>query len=71
MNIPGMVTLHRTISDECRKERTTMGAIEYVVEQVRHELGAIYDGWPIGLGVKVHIFVSVERPGVLDAGDTA
>lgn len=64
MNVPGMATYNRTITDRCRKNKSTLGACDEVVDAVRKELGLIYDGWPIGLGVQVHIVVSVERPEV-------
>jgi hypothetical protein len=60
--VDGMCTYNRTITDTCRKNKGTLGAMDEVTAAVRKELGAVYDGWPIGLGVKVHVVVTVERP---------
>ena len=60
MNIPGIKSFHRWITDTCRDRRGE--EITAVMVGVQEELRQLYQAWPQGSGAKIHVIVSVECP---------
>lgn len=61
--LPGAVAAHAIISDDCRRNRGNEGAFEEAIVRLRKQYDQIVDGWPIGSDVKIHLALTIERPG--------
>ena len=60
ITLQGRQALHAWISDDCRKMRGDDGAKEEALRRVREQLDSVLKGWKQGLGMKIHIGVTVE-----------
>jgi len=58
--LPGIVGLHAVISDQCRANRTDIGAIDEALAHVRAEMIATLPFRPTGSGTLLHVIFTVE-----------
>ena len=57
-----MIAKHAIITDECRKNRTDVGAINEAVQRIVDEYMVCVEHWPLGNGTKFHVKLEIERP---------
>jgi len=60
--IEGTCAAHSIITDECRRNRKDEGAWTEAVTRLRREYDRIAANWGTGMGVKIHLALTVERP---------
>ena len=56
-----LVAKHAIITDECRKNRSDVGAIHEAVQRLVDEYMACVEHWPLGAGTKFHVKLEIER----------
>ena len=59
--IPGIKSLHRFVTKECRKRPEMAWRLE-VLEDVEKQLKELHKAWPSDSDVKFHVAVTVEYP---------
>lgn len=59
---------HRIITDECRANRTDVGALDEALATSRQAIEKLYGYWPAGKGAKVHIKIEIEYPDEVSHG---
>jgi hypothetical protein len=60
--IPGAAAQHVTITDDCRRNRTSSTALAVALDKLDRAAHQAFNGWPIGTGAKLHLALVVERP---------
>ena len=65
-----MIAKHAIITDECRRNRTDLGAIQEATQRILLEYMACIEHWPIGNGTKFHVKLEIERAGTREAATT-
>lgn len=60
--IPGQVAKHAIVTDECRANRSDLGAFDEASARLREEYTACLVGWAGVEGVRFHVVLTVERP---------
>ena len=59
--LPGLLSTHQRITDECRADSGDDGAIAEVILRLREHLESTLSGTKLGKGMKIHIGMTVER----------
>lgn len=52
---------HAVITDECRTNRSDIGAITEAVQRIVDEFMECAPHWPLGNGTKFHVKLEIER----------
>src|SRR3990167_667314 len=63
-SVPGSTACHAIISDQCRRSRTDAGAFDEAVSRLRQKYEYSCSNWEIGMGAKIHLVLSIERPNI-------
>lgn len=61
--IKGVKAQHCEITDQCRMNRTDMGAFDEAASRLRKIYDEMAAAWDIGQGAKFHLVLVVQRPG--------
>lgn len=73
--IPGGAVCHKIITDECRRNRGPIGAVDTALMAVRDSIGRLFLQCPPGAGWEFHVVLTCVRPTrpndaeIRDAGD--
>ena len=68
--IPGSVTAHAIITDECRMTHGQEDAFRESIRRLRIKYDEACNGWSTGKGVKIHVALLIERPATETEGET-